>query len=128
MSYKIVDKNGSIGIYCSRCKLTSYSASDVKELFCGKCHAFHERLDVFIDVVPDRIITELYAWIVTDATTGPLEGIFGMSMGPGQELQAITSSYDTAMKVGNLIKTLPYRGPKQFKLVRFKRVEVVQYA
>ncbi len=78
-------------------------------------------MNVYLNPDQDRFITELYAWIVTDQRTG-LEGLFGMSGGPSGEMQAVTSSKDTALKVGELIKTLPYRG-KLFRLVRFTKAE-----
>ena len=80
-------------------------------------------MDVILDPGQDRLVTDLYAWLVTDPRTG-LEGIFGMSGGPSGEMQAVTSSKDTALKIGELIKTLPLAG-KRFRLVRFAKAETV---
>lgn len=80
-------------------------------------------MNVIHDAGQDRLITELYAWIVTDPRTG-LEGLFGMSGGPSGEMQAITSSKDIAFKIGEVIKTLPLKN-KRFRLVRFAKDETV---
>jgi hypothetical protein len=80
---------------------------------------------MIIDNAPgDRIITELYAWVVTDLRTG-LEGLFGIAGQYGGEMQAITSSPDTARKIGELIKSLPLHNQKTFRLVRFAKAETV---
>jgi hypothetical protein len=76
------------------------------------------------DAPGDRIVIELYAWIVTDHRTG-LEGLFGI-MGPGgADMQAITSSPAVAKKIGQMIRSLPFAG-KTFRLIKFKRGEVIE--
>lgn len=76
------------------------------------------------DAPGDRIVTDLYAWIVTDHKTG-LDGLFGIMSPTGSDMQAITSSPAMARKIGELIRTLPFAG-KTFRLVRFKRAEVME--
>lgn len=79
---------------------------------------------IILDDAPgDRIITELYVWIVVDLRT-QLEGMFSMTMALG-EMQCATSSPDMAQKIGELIRKLPIKD-KRFKLVKFKPVEVVE--
>lgn len=34
--------NGGESITCMMCGLTSYNVNDVKFLYCGNCHKFHE--------------------------------------------------------------------------------------
>ena len=83
-----------------------------------------DAMDLIHDAPGDRIVGELYAWIVTDHRTG-LEGLFGI-MGPaGADMQAITSSPAIAKKIGEIIRTLPFSG-KTFCLVKFKRGEVLE--
>ena len=41
---RVVDKQGieTVGIKCLKCGMTSWNENDVKYLYCGNCHAFHE--------------------------------------------------------------------------------------
>jgi ribosomal protein L37E len=41
-SYITGEKNGEPWIACRTCGLRSYNPSDVENLYCGKCHVFHE--------------------------------------------------------------------------------------
>lgn len=41
-SYRLVEEDGSEGIYCLWCKRTSFHPQDVAHRFCGACHAFHQ--------------------------------------------------------------------------------------
>lgn len=81
-------------------------------------------MDMIFDPGQDRLVIDLYAWIVTDKSTG-LEGLFAINGGPTGQMQAITSSPDTARKIGDVIRRLPYMG-KRFRLVRFTKAEVLQ--
>lgn len=80
-------------------------------------------MDILHDPGQDRLITELYAWLVTDPRTG-LEGLFGISGGPTGEFQAVTSSKEMAISIGQVINELPL-GDKRFRLVRFAKAETV---
>ena len=40
--YTIVDRPNGTAITCHRCGLTSFSAKDVQERFCGHCRVFHD--------------------------------------------------------------------------------------
>lgn len=39
--YELADDDS--WIKCNKCDKTSYSKEDVKNLYCGSCHEFHER-------------------------------------------------------------------------------------
>jgi ribosomal protein S27AE len=43
IGYEIIVKDGQRAIKCLRCGMTSWSAGDVDNLYCGNCRAFHER-------------------------------------------------------------------------------------
>jgi hypothetical protein len=68
----------------------------------------------------DRIITELYAYIATDPSTG-LEGICGVSL-EGRQMQAVTSSPATATAMKPIMDDMAKRVGKKIELVRFKRI------
>lgn len=81
-------------------------------------------MTLIIDNAPqDRLVTDLYAWIVTDPRTG-LEGVFGAKLGD-QEFQCATSSIVIAQKMGELIKQLPF-GNKKFALVKFIKEKIIK--
>ena len=39
LTYEIAEDGKSI--LCKECGMRSYNAEDIKEKYCGKCHAFH---------------------------------------------------------------------------------------
>lgn len=81
-------------------------------------------MDIQIGGEPDRLIGELYVWVVRDSRT-QLEGIFSMALPGGQmEMQCATSSKVLALKIGEAIKRLPFQG-KQFRLLRYEPVGII---
>lgn len=45
----------SPSITCTRCRAKSYNANDIRNLYCGRCHRFHERTsDYELDPPIDR--------------------------------------------------------------------------
>lgn len=38
--YVIVDTGSQKGIFCKKCRLTSWNENDVKKIYCGNCHEF----------------------------------------------------------------------------------------
>lgn len=74
----------------------------------------------------DRFVGEIYAWICIDPKTG-LEGIASLlsPMSVQAPMQAITSSLDTARRMGDLYRILAKETGKQFQLVRFERAEII---
>lgn len=46
-SYEVVEDGKAIR--CCICTLTSYNPDDVKNLYCGHCHIFHDDLHLDID-------------------------------------------------------------------------------
>lgn len=71
---------------------------------------------------PDRIIKDLYIWIVEDRQTG-LQGIFAIGAGPWK-MECVTSSLETAIKIGAEIKKIASRD-KKFTLFRYQREETI---
>lgn len=42
LTYEIVTHSGHQGIKCLDCNRTSWSTLDIKNLYCGGCHEFHD--------------------------------------------------------------------------------------
>jgi len=70
----------------------------------------------------DRIISDLWAWIVVDPATN-LEGICGIVV-DGCPKMAISSNMNEALRLSGHIKALKEGTGKQLKLVRFVQQEV----
>jgi ribosomal protein S27AE len=43
MTYRIGE--GGKSITCLRCGMTSHNANDIAQLYCGRCHRFHDDLN-----------------------------------------------------------------------------------
>lgn len=41
-TYELVEENGHKGIKCLDCNMTSFNENDIKHLYCGNCHEFHD--------------------------------------------------------------------------------------
>lgn len=78
---------------------------------------------MIIDELPqDRIVDELYAWVIVDPKTS-LESIFGFMIG-NAPMQAVTSSRATALLImSEVVRQHINESGKKVKLVRFKKVE-----
>lgn len=81
-------------------------------------------MKVLYDELPcDRIVNELYAWIISDKRTG-LESIFGTKIG-GSSFQCVTSSPDLARKMRKLIPADICKD-RIFRLVKFTKAEILE--
>lgn len=82
-------------------------------------------IQVVGDTTQDRLVDELYAWIAVDPRT-TLEGLAAIGQG-SMTMQAVTSSRATAEKLRPIMLQIAKQWTaKKFKLVRFKRAELVE--
>lgn len=66
---------------------------------------------------PDRIVTDLYVWIAIDPKTN-LEGIGAISI-PDGTMQAVTSNYGIALRMGPVIREVAKQTGMIMRLIRF---------
>lgn len=81
-------------------------------------------MDIIIGDAEDRIIDDVYAWVVTNKKT-QLQGIFGMKGPGGLIMQCVTSSPDIALKIGEKIQESNFPDRK-FTLYKYKRAEIIR--
>jgi len=79
---------------------------------------------VILDMEPDRIIGDIYVWVVRDKKTN-LEGIFTIQASDGSIMQAATSSPDLAKQIGDHIRALHF-SDKEFSLFRYKKADFIE--
>lgn len=118
-------------IVCWWCKEQFFvsEAEKTKDEFvvCPRCHGWsgfemrkrRPTLDSrhIEDPGQDRIISDLWAWVVVDPETN-LEGICGIVV-DGAPRMAISSNMNEALRLCNHIKALKEGSGKRIKLVRF---------
>lgn len=80
-------------------------------------------MDILLDGDPDRLVNDVFIWVVKDKRT-QMEGIFALTVGPLQ-MQCATSSIETAKKIGEKIKELPF-SDKEFTLYRYKKIAPIE--
>lgn len=60
----------SPSITCPRCEATSHNPNDVREQYCGRCHAFHDDMPPRLAPVDRMVFDELFACAKHGSSSG----------------------------------------------------------